>query len=243
MFASSPLQTSRRTLSNGASGLLGALPGRCSWSANGRARARIFQFVLVKSNEGSFLLWKACRDDDFGTIVRLLILTGQRREEVGGMADSEISIEKRLWSLPRSRTKNALPHDIPLSDTALALLAQHPRRPGRDLIFGDTASRPFSGWSRARRALDVRLGGIAPLAPWVLHDIRRSVATRLADLGTQPHVIEALLNHISGHKGGVAGIYNRATYANEKRQALDLWAAHVEALLADKPLNVVPIRA
>jgi integrase len=195
-------------------------------------------------------VWKACRDDDFGTIVRLLILTGQRREEVGGMADSEIGTEKRLWSLPRDRTKNKLPHDVPLSDTALALLAAHPRRPKRDLVFGDTDSRPFSGWSRARRALDVRISeaqkeaGIeTALAPWTLHDLRRSMATRLGDLGIQPHVIEALLNHISGSKNGVAGIYNRATYAAEKRQAVDIWASHLEALLADKPLNVVQIRS
>jgi integrase len=165
------------------------------------------------------------------------------------MADSEISIEKRLWSLPRDRTKNNLPHDIPLSATAVALLEAHPRRPKRDLIFGDTESRSFSGWSRARRALDVRIseartdaGNHTPLIPWTLHDLRRSMATRLGDLGIQPHVIEALLNHISGSKSGVAGIYNRATYAAEKRQAVDIWAAHLEGLLADKPLNVVPLR-
>ena len=194
-------------------------------------------------------VWKACKADDFGTIVRLLILTGQRREEVGGMADSEIKIESRLWSLPRDRTKNKLPHDVPLSDTAMTLLADHPRRPKRDLIFGDTESRPFSGWSRARRALDDRIAearkkaGIEiPLTPWTLHDLRRSMATRLGDLGIQPHVIEALLNHISGSKSGVAGIYNRATYAAEKRQAVDIWAAHLEGLLADKPLNVVQMR-
>jgi integrase len=194
-------------------------------------------------------VWKACRNDDFGTIVRLLILTGQRREEVGGIADPEVSLDKRLWSLPRDRTKNKLPHDVPLSDTALALLPAHPRRPKRDLVFGDTDSRPFSGWSRARRALDNRISearkaaGIeAPLAPWTLHDLRRSMATRLGDLGIQPHVIEALLNHVSGSRAGVAGIYNRATYAAEKRQAVDIWAAHVEGLLAGKPLNVVQLR-
>jgi integrase len=194
-------------------------------------------------------VWKACRDDDFGTIVRLLILTGQRREEVGGMADSEIATDKQLWSLPRDRTKNNLPHDVPLSGTAVALLAQHPRRSKRDLIFGDTESRPFSGWSRARRGLDVRISEArkeakidAPLAAWTLHDLRRSVATRLGDLGIQPHVIEALLNHISGSKSGVAGIYNRATYTAEKRQAVDIWAAHLDALLAGKPLNVVQLR-
>jgi integrase len=131
----------------------------------------------------------------------------------------------------------------------VALLAAHPRRPKRDLIFGDTESRPFSGWSRARLALDVRIseartdaGNLTPLAPFTLHDLRRSMATRLGDLGIQPHVIEALLNHISGSKSGVAGIYNRATYAAEKRQAVDIWAAHIEGLLAGKTLNVVQLR-
>jgi len=195
-------------------------------------------------------VWNACRDDDYGCIVRLLLLTGCRREEVGGMADSEINVEKRLWSIPRERTKNNNPHNVPLADTAMALLQNHPRRIGRDLLFGDTMSRPFQGWSWNSKEINKRLaearqvaGDDKAFAPWVLHDVRRTVATGLADLGVQPHVIEALLNHLSGSKGGVAGVYNRATYAAEKRSALDLWAAHVAALVAGKPLNVIPMRA
>jgi integrase len=198
-------------------------------------------------------VWNACRDDDYGRIVRLLILSGQRREEVGGMEDAEIDVEKRLWSIPRERTKNRLPHDVPLSEPALAILKEAPRRKSSGHLFGDADGRPFSGWSGARDALDERMAKSRPKpsgkqrrqdAPrWHLHDIRRTVATRMAELGVLPHVIEAVLNHVSGHRAGVAGIYNRATYAAEKRQALDRWAAHVEALVAGTPDNIVPLRA
>ena len=98
---------------------------------------------------------------------------------------------------------------------------------GRDLVFREGAGG-FSGWSRAKDALDEACG----VKDWTLHDLRRTAATRMADLGVQPHVIEAVLNHISGHKAGVAGIYNRSTYAAEKRAALDLWAGHVKMIVA-----------
>ena len=118
------------------------------------------------------------------------------------------------------------------------------------MVFGETENRPFSGWSRAKRALDDRIAearkkaGISdPFPPYVIHDLRRTVATRMAeDLKTLPHVVEAVLNHRSGSKAGVAGTYNLAEYLPEKRQALDMWSAHIEALLADKPLNVVQLR-
>ena len=104
-------------------------------------------------------------------------------------------------------------------------------RDGRSLIFGE-GEGGFQGWSKAKAALDSRIANAgAKVRPWRLHDLRRTVATRMADLGTLPHVIEAILNHISGHKSGVAGIYNRATYAKEKREALDAWAAHVAKLI------------
>jgi integrase len=93
-------------------------------------------------------------------------------------------------------------------------------------VFGE-GEGGFQGWSRAKAALDKRLNQAGvKVRPWRLHDIRRTVATRLADLGTLPHVIEAILNHVSGHKAGVAGVYNRATYAREKREALNAWADH-----------------
>jgi integrase len=187
-------------------------------------------------------VWQACRTDDYGRIVQLLILTGQRRDEVGAIAKTELVA--RSWLIPGKRTKNGLAHEVPLSDLAAGILKQaiaREGRSGRDTIFGD-GSGGFSGWSKAKAALDKR---IEPKpAAWRVHDLRRTVATRMADLGVLPHVIEAILNHISGHKAGVAGVYNRALYSAEKRQALDLWAAHIEALLAGKPAsNILPMKA
>jgi integrase len=202
----------------------------------------------VLSDAELVAIWNACKDDDYGRIVRLLILTAQRREEVGGVRRSEIA--DRIWSIPGARTKNGLAHEIPLSDAARAIFREAGGRPGREdreAIFGEASNGAgFSGWSKAKSACDKRIEEATKKepAPWRMHDIRRTVATRMADLGVLPHVIEAVLNHISGHKAGVAGVYNRALYSAEKRQALDLWAAHIEALLVGKPAsNVVPLKA
>jgi len=170
-------------------------------------------------------IWNACWDDDYGRIVRLLALTGQRREEVAAIADGEI--RGTLWTLPAVRAKNGRVHEIPLSDLALDIITSAPRREGRAMLFG-AGGGPFSGWSKAKAALDARLG--SEFVPWRIHDLRRTVATGMARLGVLPHVVEAVLNHVSGHKSGVAGIYNRATYRNEKREALALWAAHIQKI-------------
>jgi integrase len=171
-------------------------------------------------------VWHGCGKDDYGRIVRLLILTGQRREEVGAMRWSELDLTTA------SRTKNNLPHDVPLSEAAVAILQDAPRRevPGtagaeeRDLIFGE-GKGAFQGWSNAKSSLDARIR----IAPWRLHDLRRTMVTGISELGIAPHVVEALVNHISGAaKSGVAGVYNRATYATEKRAALNIWAEHVQ---------------
>jgi hypothetical protein len=100
----------------------------------------------------------------------------------------------------------------------------------------------LAGWSKAKAALDRRISRGNALEPWRLHDVRRTVATRMAELGVQPHIVEAVLNHVSGHKAGVAGIYNRALYAVEKRRALDLWGEHVRALAESQPEKVIPLR-
>jgi len=192
-------------------------------------------------------IWNACRDDDYGRIVRLLILTGQRREEVGGIVRSEIDVAKRMWSLPKERTKNNLPHDVPLSDAAIDIFLKVPRREEHAHLFGQSAGRPFSGWSHARKALDIRIAdagnGAAPGSAnrWTLHDIRRTVATGMAGIGIAPHIVEAVINHVSGHKGGVAGVYNKAAYTAEKRAALDRWAAHVLALVEGHESNIVAL--
>jgi integrase len=177
-------------------------------------------------------IWKACREDDYGQIIRLLIVTGQRRGEVGSMAWNAVDLTSGLWVMPRARTKNGLEHEVPLSSPALAILEQ---RSGsdRELVFGQ-GSGGFSGWSAAKIRLDARLArGDSPVRPWRLHDLRRTVATRMADeLRTPPHVIEAILNHRSGVVSGVAAIYNRAMYRAEKREALDLWAARLKQVVS-----------
>lgn len=189
-------------------------------------------------------IWGACGNDDYSRIVKLLILTGQRRDEIASIRNSELQRDLRMWSLPAERTKNGLPHDVPLSGAALAELP--PARDGRDLLFGRAAG-PFSGWSRCKERLDARLTKASPdgkpIPAWTLHDLRRSAATGMGEIGVQPHIVEAVLNHISGVRRGVAGTYNRAVYAAEKRNALDRWAAHVVALVSTRPDNVVPIQA
>lgn len=176
-------------------------------------------------------IWIACPATGYGRIVRLLMLTAQRREEIGGLRWQEIDSPdaqgKALIALPGERTKNGRAHDVPLSTLALEVLEEQPRMAGRDLVFGE-GEGGYSGWSRSKAALDEACG----VSGWTLHDLRRTAATRMADLGVQPHVIEAILNHISGHKAGVAGIYNRSTYAAEKRSALDLWANHIRTIVA-----------
>ena len=204
--------------------------------ANGGSRERVL------SEAELIAIWRACGDDDYGRIVRLLVLTGQRRTEVADLQWREIDLARRQILLPADRAKNHREHIIPLSDEAMAILRAVPRRLERDFVFGNGA-RGFQGWSRAKAALDARLAN-ANMAGWTIHDLRRSVATHLGENGfAQPHIVEAVLNHISGTKARVAGVYNKAAYANEKRQALDLWAAHLVALIEGRTSNVVPLEA
>lgn len=193
-------------------------------AADERSRDRVL------SDDELAAIWRACRDDDYGRIVRLLILTGQRRDEVGAMSTAELNLARAVWSIPSERTKNGRPHEVPLPALAAQVLTEAQLAVGGGYLFGEARSS-FQGWSKAKTALDRRiaLAGKA-LKPWRLHDIRRTVATRMADLGTQPHVIEAVLNHVSGHRAGVAGVYNRALYAAEKRRALEWWGEHVTAI-------------
>jgi integrase len=153
------------------------------------------------------------------------MLTGQRRGEISGLRWSEIDFDKKVIELPAERVKNKRPHRVPMSEAVCLIIDRRPRIAGRECVFG-YGDRPFQGFMFAKR----RLGTRVAIKPWTHHDLRRTCATRMADLGVQPHVIEAVLNHV-GHRAGVAGIYNRATYAAEKAQALALWADHVMALV------------
>lgn len=170
-------------------------------------------------------VWRACAANDYGRITQLLILTGQRRGEIAQLAVSEINWTERQIELPPARTKNGLPHIVPLSDPALAILREIDMSE-RTWVFGRNKSAPFSGFSKGKSELDAA----AALPHWTIHDLRRTAATRMGDKGVLPHVVEAVLNHTSGSKAGVAGTYNRAGYLKEKRAALDTLAAYVEQI-------------
>jgi integrase len=168
-------------------------------------------------------LWRNLDDDRFSGIVRLLLLTGCRRNEIGLLQWAEVDLAKKQIVLPASRVKNGRDHTVPLSAQALAILAHQPRRNSSDFIF---AERGFNDWNGCKQELDQRAG----IAPYRLHDLRRTCATYMGELGILPHVIEAALNHVSGHKAGVAGIYNRSKMSDAVREGLQRWADHLDQI-------------
>jgi integrase len=172
-------------------------------------------------------------DDDFSDVIRLLLLTGARRSEIGGLKWSEIDWQRGLICLPAERVKNGRQHELPMSTQVRAVLdrrrlLKYPRYGGdggNEWVFGCR----FTTWSTSKEWLDKRLNG---MPKWTLHDLRRSAATHMAELGAMPHVVEQILNHQSGHKSGVAGIYNRARYADAMRDALQTWGDYIDKLCA-----------
>lgn len=193
----------------------------------------------VLSDHEVSLVWRAADNLGwpFGPLVHLLILTGQRREEVGGMRWSELAKDTSLWSIPGTRTKNKAVHDVPLSDPARMSLSGLPRIAGRPgYVFTSTGATAVSGYSKAKSKLDAEMLRLAQedagrndvtIEPWRFHDLRRTAATGMAKLGHPVHVVEAVLNHTSGTISGVAAVYNRYQYLAEKRAALEAWAARV----------------
>jgi integrase len=189
-------------------------------------------------------VWNNCQgDDDYSRIVRLLILTGCRKMEVGGLGWSELNLADRIWTIPGARTKNKRDHALPLPRAFWAIVESVERRPGRDFLFG-YSDHGFSSWTNPKEALDQR----SRVASWTHHDLRRTMATRLAEsppdgLGVKPHVVEALLNHVSGHKWGVAGIYNRASYLPEVKIALARWAEYVASITSGEERKILQFPA
>jgi integrase len=168
----------------------------------------------------------------FAPLIRLLILTGQRRAEVAGMRWSELrdlDSGSPLWEIPGNRTKNKHAHLVPLSTMVSRLLSSLPRV--GDLVFTTTGDTPMSGFGKVKARLDARIDtlrntdSLSPMAPWTLHDLRRTMVTVMNEkLGISPHIVEAVVNHTSGlAKAGVAGVYNRALYLEDRRQALNSW--------------------
>jgi integrase len=190
---------------------------------NSKPRERVLADAELKA------IWKALSDDDYGDICRLLILTGARKSEIGSLARAEINMKDKQIELPGERTKNGRDFIIPLSPMALLILKDRGQREGSDYVFG-RGEGGFSGWSKAKAALDERIS----IEPWVPHDFRRTISTTMHErLGIAPHVVEAVLNHVSGHKAGVAGVYNKAEYLDDKRVALNAYADHVAKLIED----------
>jgi integrase len=268
-------------------GLLDTNPVIGTKRSDEKARTRVLQPAELRS------IWAALPEGHYGTIMKLLALTGQRAGEIAGLRWSELceieietvsekdglrsfkvneigrappdKIAAMRWSevretgarwpklrglaiiFPKERVKNATRHMVPISEPVreiLAELAKQPRRVDingsmRDHLFGH-AQGPFDGWSNCKERLDDRLTerGVK-LEPWTTHDLRRSFSTHAANLGIPPHIVETILNHRSGHKGGIAGTYNYATYSNEVRRALDTWARHLLAWVEGAESNVV----
>ena len=202
-------------------GLLDANPvvGTAKVNENGSRERVLSQEELRK-------LWRNLGEDKFSDIVRLLLLTGQRRGEISALAWSEVDLAKGMIILPPARTKNKRQHELPLSRQALAIIERQPRRNSSPFLFSE--KKGYKDWDTAKTKLDERIR----IAPWRLHDLRRTCATQLGELGVQPHYIEAVLNHYSGHRSGVAGVYQRAKYADEMRNALQKWADHVDKITA-----------
>jgi integrase len=194
----------------------------------------------VLSDDELRAAWKASEvlGWPFGPMVQLLILTGQRRDEIAEMRWGEIDLAAEIWILPRERSKNDQAHIVPLSETAVAILSSLTRITGKDgFVFTTNGATAVSGFSRAKRRLDALLPEGTP--PWVIHDLRRTAASGMARLGINLPVIEKVLNHVSGSFGGIVGVYQRHGFEAEKRHALDSWARHVEALTSGEPANKV----
>ena len=159
----------------------------------------------------------------YGGIVELLILTGQRREEVNQMAWDELDLDRRIWSLPGSRTKNGRPHVVHLSPQSMSVLARRERV--GPFVFSSSA-RPFQDFSQCKTELDAVCG----VKNWRLHDLRRTCVSGMAGLGVAPHVADKILNHQSGTISGVAAVYQRHEFIAERKDALDRWGRHISGL-------------
>lgn len=207
----------------------------------------------VLSDSELLTVWNAAGEMGypFGTHIRLLIATGQRREEVAALDWAELNQSEATWTLPASRSKNGTASIIPLNALAIAELdmiaALHKadKRPSKGIVLTTNGRTAISGYSKAKARLDATMGEIEgkEIEQWRVHDIRRTVATGLQRLGVRFEVTEAVLNHVSGAKSGVAGVYQRHDWKQEKRDALDAWGRHIDGLLnPTDQSNVVPLR-
>jgi integrase len=196
----------------------------------------------VLSDDEVRVVWAAFESVGWpwGPIGKLLLLTGARRDEIAEGVWSEIDLDAKTWTLPLARTKNKREHMIPLSDPAIEVIAALPHIEGQRFVFSTTGRTPVSGFSKAKPKIDKALA--TPIPHWTFHDLRRTVATGLQKLGVRLEVTEAVLNHVSGSRGGIVGVYQRHHWAEEKHAALDAWSRRLnEIVRGEKPSNVVDL--
>jgi integrase len=190
-------------------------------------------------------VWRALRDDDFGAITKLLLLTGCRKQEIGQLSWNEINFDTGVLSIPRERTKSRHALTLTLPSAALAILRAQPRRNGSDYVFGGRkgGKNGFAAWSWSKLDLDNRITTArgAPLGRWTLHDLRRTMRSGLGQLGIAPDIAERCIGHIKG--SAVERTYDRYTYQPQIKAALAAWASHVEMIVAGKSDRIVPLRA
>ena len=167
----------------------------------------------------------------YGGIVELLALTGQRREEAAGSTWDEFDLGQRIWTLPKARTKNAKQHNVHLSAQAIAVLKRVKKQ--GTFVFSVHGTKPFQGFSPAKRELDDMSG----VKNWRLHDLRRTCVSGMARLGIPPHVADKILNHQSGTISGVAAVYQRHNFLDERNDALERWGAHIAKIVVDASSN------
>jgi integrase len=216
-------------------------------------RKRVLRGVEIKH------LWNGAGElsHPWSTLSKLLLLTGQRLREVAGMAWEEVDLDGKVWIIPSSRTKNKRDHLCPLSDQAVSVLTDLvPNKEDRKgLVLSTNGKTPISGFSKAKAALDDKIaeqvakaavwagGDPERFDAWVFHDLRRSLATGCQAMGIPIEHTEALLNHVSGKRGGLVGVYQLHEYREEKTRAARAWGSHVAALLSETPreTNIVSI--
>jgi integrase len=185
------------------------------------------------------IVWKACRDDQFGNIVKILLLTGARRDEVGHMHLSELDLIDKTWLIPEDRAKNWHEHLVPVSDAAVDILTKSTET-REAFVFGHGEKRGFSGWSKAKKALDKRIAEAGhTIEHWQIHDLRRTFCSGLQRLKIEPHVIDACINHLPPK---LQRTYQTHGYEDERRTALARWADHVLAIVEGRENNVIPLK-
>jgi integrase len=210
------------------------------WEATPRplAREKPRERVLSDAEVGAVYNAAAKVNEPWDVLARILVLTGQRRGEVAGMQWSELDLDAGVWSMSGERTKNHHSHVVPLAPDVVVLLRTVKRRKGAELVFEGPRQTAFSGFGKLKDRLDAAIveAGIS-LAPWTMHDLRRTMATGLQRLGVRLEVTEAILNHVSGSRSGIVGVYQRHGWEREKVEAMRAWAARVLASAEGKPIE------